>query len=101
MTLVQKHKLGLYDIMPTWAKRIEECGGIRQAIERYGNDYSNHRTCLVGEANGMSNTYRDASGDLCDACLSYSDIYTNLTSTNETEWIEGFLEHWNAVHIGE
>lgn len=100
MLVLKNKKKTLEEIMPVWAERIQECGSIKQAMVTHGFEYRIASACLVGEAHGFNSDYAGSNGT-CHECYRFSNVWAVLTTRTEQEWIDGFVEHWNTVHIGE
>lgn len=99
MLVLKKRQKTLEEIIPVWAARIKECGGIAAAILKYKDEYMRYSRCLLGEAHGFNLGYaRDGSG--CPTCITLSYTSPFISNSSEGRWIDDFLEHWNTTHVG-
>lgn len=116
-----KKKLALEDVIPIWAARLKEEGGLWRFISsitvlsinaKYYHRYSSHKACLLGEFHGGRDEYSIASNpEYCDVCYELAAIGTyglkrgiSFEPENESVNAERFDSMWEKdflTHVQE
>ena len=98
--------LTIHEISPMWASllaRLPETSEQRFYNKEQLLDITDCKFCVVGEAYGFKDDYREQGNkDFCWDCHSSSMNFANCLEFNgevRKELVDEFVSHWNQTHI--